>query len=168
MKKKMKKLKNSKYFPFIIIGGTIFILILLLVIKSLITGATVGVYGNRLKGIKDVPVTKSVKSSVIENISSNDKTKNVSITIKGKIINIAFEVKGETTKDEAKKIAEDSLGKFSSKIKKFYDIQVFITKPGEEGKTEDVQKDDGTTKTQTVKDFPIIGYKNSNKDNLVW
>lgn len=164
----IKKLTKSKKFPIIVIFATVLVIILLLIIKSLITGVTVGTYGNRLKGIKDVPFNSNSQKKVSTALSSNEKVDSVNIKIKGKIINIKFNVSDDVSVDDAKNIANESLNNISGKVKKFYDIQVFITKKTEKGTTQEVQTTEGNTKVETVKDFPIIGYKNSNKEGFTW
>lgn len=168
MKKVFKEIRNSKYFPAFIIFVTLLIIIILLIIKSLIVGVTVSTYGNRLKGIKDIPVTSSIKNKVTKSISDNEKTSDAKIVVKGKIITIMFNVSEDVSVDDAKNISTLALDNFSKKIKNFYDIQVLITKNSEKGVEEQVQTSDGTSKTETRKEFPIAGYKNSKKDGFVW
>lgn len=164
----MKKLKNKNYFPILIIGGTILILIILLIIKGIMSGASISTYGNRLKGIKDVPFNKNSQKKVTDLISSNEKTSDVNIKIEGKTINIMFNVDESVSVDDAKNIANSSLETIDSKVKSFYDIQVFITKEKEKGTEQDVESTDGNVKTETVKEFPIVGYKHCRSNNLVW
>ena len=165
MNKLFKKLKNSKYFPIFIIFCTLVIIIILLIIKSLIVGATVSTYGNRLKGIKNVPFSN--KSEITKNISSNEKVDDANIVVKGKLITIIFNVSDDVSVDDAKNIASSSLEKFSKKVKNFYDIQVLITKKTEKGTEEQVETSDGKTKMETKKEFPIAGYKNTKSDGFV-
>ena len=66
--------------------------------------------------------------------------------------------------DDAKKIASDSLNDFSDEVKNFYDIEMIITKADEKG-TEKT-KEDGTK--ETIKEFPIMGYKNSSSKEISW
>jgi vacuolar-type H+-ATPase subunit H len=70
--------------------------------------------------------------------------------------------------DEAKGIASESLGQFSDKVKKYYDIQFMIKKKDEEGRKETKVIDEETTKEITIYEFPIMGYKNKTREGIVW
>ena len=148
MKKNNKKVKN-KYILYICIF--LVLLICIISIKNfLFPSDSTTNYGNRLNGIKDVPVTESNKKKIVEKIDSNEKASETTIIVKGKIINIMYTVNDDVSVEDARAIASDSIGILSDKQKKFYDIQIFISKKS---------KSDG---------FPMIGYKNSSNDSIVW
>ena len=72
------------------------------------------------------------------------------------------------SQDDAKKIASESLEKFSDDVKNFYDIEYIITKNDEKGTEKEVTDENGKKTTTTVKEFPIMGYKNSKNKEVVW
>ena len=56
----------------------------------------------------------------------NEKVTEAKLNIHGKIVNVIFNVKEDTSLDDAKKIASESLEKFSDDVKNFYDIEYII------------------------------------------
>lgn len=155
-KQKIKKLfKNKKFVvKFSLAVICLICIIMLLLILSPNTGKSV--YGNRLKGIKDIKFTTSDKNKVTSALKENEKVTDAKMNVHGKIVNIIFNVEKDTSVDDSKAIAASSLEKFSSDVKGFYDIEVIITKNDEE-------KDENGNKS-----FPIMGYKNSSSEGLVW
>ena len=155
-KQKIKKLfKNKKFVvKFSLAVICLICLIMLLLILSPNTGKSV--YGNRLKGIKNIKFTTSDKNKVTNALKENEKVTDAKMNVHGKIVNIIFNVEKDTSVDDSKTIAASSLEKFSSDVKEFYDIEVIITKNDEE-------KDENGNKS-----FPIMGYKNSSSEGLVW
>ncbi len=160
--KKLKKiLKNKKIVICIII---LLVIICLLLIKGIFFSSSGSNYGDRLNGIEKISFTKKDQEKIIKFINENEKTKSAKMNIHGKIINILYDVNKDVSIDDAKNIASSSLEKISNEVKGFYDIQFIITKEEEEAK--EVQNENGETTTQ--KEFPIMGYKNSSKDSIVW
>ena len=167
MKNKLKKLLKNKAFIIFIILFIIFLGCLFLLRGVFFPGVGSN-YGNRLDGIKKISFTKKDQNKIVDNLKKNDKVDSAKMNIHGKIINVIFNVNKDTPVDEAKKIAEGSLNDFSDKVKGFYDIQYIITKKDEKGEEVKTTSDDGKEKTEIKKEFPIMGYKNSNKDSIVW
>ena len=161
MKQKLKKLmKNKKAVA--LIALVLVLLICLILIKSVFFPGHGSKYGNRLDGINKISFTSSDKSSITKFISDNDKVTEAKLNIHGKIVNVIFNVKEDTSLDDAKKIASESLEKFSD------DIEYIITKNDEKGTEKEVTDENGKTTTTTVKEFPIMGYKNSKSKEVVW
>ena len=107
-------------------------------------------YGDRLDGIDSVKITSDKKSIIQENVESLKITKSYKIRISGKIINIIAVVNDDIDTNKAKEIGGKVLEKLSDEEKKFYDIQIFISKDNKDEK------------------FPIVGYKHHAKDNITW
>ena len=108
------------------------------------------------------------KNKVIKFIKEKEQVVSCNIEVHGKLISVIFTVKKDVSKDDARNIANESLGQFSDKVKGFYDIQYSIKKKNEEGTKVTKQADDGTTKEETVYEFPIQGYKNKTREGIVW
>lgn len=85
------------------------------------------VYGNRLEGIENVPVTDSLKNSIIDSIVATDKTTSATVTLTGKIIKISIKVKDEVSLEDAKAIYNSFKDNFTEEILAYYDIQVMLT-----------------------------------------
>lgn len=167
-KEKLKKMLKNKKFMIVAILILIGIICLILLKGFFYPNGSVSVYGNRLDGIKNIEFSKSNQDEIIKSIESNEKVDSAKMNIHGKIVNIIFDVKKDTSVDDAKNIANESLNNFSDEVKGFYDIQFIITMDDEEGTKEQVTDDDGQTKEVVTKLFPIMGYKNSNSEGLVW
>ena len=157
VKKKRKKIKWGY-----VLACLAILLVLILLIKLVLPGNS-SKYGNRLDGIKKISFKKNAQEKITSGISKNDKVTEAKIDIKGKIITIIFNVKKDVSVDDARKIANDSLSNISDEVKGFYDIQYMISKNDEEPVKEEK---DGKTIEKTI--FPIMGYKNSKSDKIVW
>jgi len=167
MKKKIKMLLKNKIFVIFLTLFLVFI-ICLLILGGIFVPGHGSHYGNRLDGIKQNPFNEKDQKKVSDSINKDDKVKSAKINIHGKIINVIFDVNKDVSIDDSKAIANASLEKFSKKVKEFYDIQFLITKSEEEGEEVEIKKEDGTTSTEIKKAFPIMGYKNSKSDGIVW
>ena len=107
------------------------------------------VYGNRLNGIEEVPITKEREKAVIDFIKEDENITDASIAIQGKIINIIIKVKHK--KNSIEKMEEkgtEIIKKFSEEEIKFYDFQFFI-------KNEEAN-------------YNLMGYKNKKNDEISW
>jgi len=167
MKNKFKKLlKNKRFILFMILF--IVLIICLILLKSAFFPSGGSNYGNRLDGIDKISFKDSDKSKIVKSIKTNEKVTEAKIIIHGKIINVIYNVAKDTTIEDARKIAEGSLEKFSDKVKGFYDIQFMITNKDEEGEEIEITNDDGSKSKEISKKFPIMGYKNSKSTNIVW
>lgn len=165
IKKKVKKLKGNKK---ILIAVIIVLIILLLFFNYVRSGNTISKYGNRLNGIKKVPVKKEQISKIENKLKENDNVTYTNVRTEGKIIYVTFNVKQDLTTDDAKNIGNTILEVMDDKIKSFYDINIIITKKDEVGEEVQVTTDSGEQKTETKKEFPIMGYKKSSSEGIVW
>lgn len=161
-KRKFKKIKVGYIFASVII-----IAFILLVLKLILPSSGVNKYGDRLDGIEKYRFSDKAKNKVIDNIKGKEQVESCKIDVQGKIINIIYTVNKDTSIDDAKNIANESLAELSDKIKSYYDIQFMINKKDEEGRKETKTVDD-ETKEVTVYDFPIMGYKNKKAEGIVW
>lgn len=163
MKKKIKKVLKNKRFITVCTLLLIGLLCLVLLKGILYPNSKISYYGNRLDGIENVQISDKIKNKTINNIKNNELVTDAKINIHGKIINIIYNVKKETSIEDSKKIAVESLNNFSDDIKSFYDIQIIITKNDEEGT--EIENESGK---EIIKEFPIMGYKNCNAKEIVW
>lgn len=107
------------------------------------------VYGDRLDGIEEVEITEEKKNEIIDFIKSDENITDVSINIKGKIINISIKATTEeNTIDKMKDKSKEVVEKFKKEEIEFYDFQFFI-------KNEDAN-------------YNLIGYKNKKNENISW
>ena len=138
----------------IVVAAVIFLLIaicmLFLINKLFFARKSNAAYGNRLRGIEKVKITRDKKDKLISSIEGNDMVKKCEYDLQGKIINIIITVIDDVSVEDAKALAGNVLENFNDEEKKFYDFQVFIKK----------SNDDSS--------FPIIGYKQNTKDSYSW
>ena len=166
MEKKVKRRRKKIKIGYVLAFAALFI-ILIIGIKLMLPNSK-SKYGNRLEGIEKISFDNSAKSKIVKKINSNDKANGAKVEVQGRIINIIFNVKKDVSKDDAKAIASDSLGQIKDNVKKYYDIQYMITKKDEEGTKKKETNEDGKEVEVTVTVFPIMGYKNSKSDKIVW
>lgn len=164
MDKKIKKLLKNKRFIIVCVLLLIGIICLILLKNVLYPNSRVSYYGNRLDGIENVEFSEKNRNNIIKELKKNEVVTESKINVHGKIINIIFNVKKDTSVDDARKIASESLNNFSDDVKNFYDIQVIITKSDEE----EIEITNSEGVKEKIKEFPIMGYKNSNTKEIIW
>ncbi len=138
-----------------IVVVAVIILLLLLVMAFFLkgvffSGTENAVYGERLKGIDEVKITKSEKSDLISKIEEDSSVSKCEFSLQGKIVNVIITVNDDVGIDTAKALADKVVENFDSYQKEFYDFQVFI------------KKSNGGS------DFPIIGYRQNTKKGFTW
>lgn len=106
------------------------------------------IYGDRLKGIEKVKLSKDISSKVDEKL--DESVSKVTVRVAGRIVNIILVVSDDMSVDVAKSCGDKALEAFSDKEKKYYDFQVFVEKKGESN------------------EFPIIGYRHHTKNSFSW
>ena len=157
-KKKFKKIKIGYILAFIVI-----VAFCVLVLKLVLPASGINKYGDRLEGIEKSKFTEKEEKKIIKNLKEKEQVISSSIDVKGRLIYVNFTVKKDTSIDDSKNIANESLGLFSDKVKSYYDIQYSIKKKDEEGRKETINEEE-----VTVYDFPIMGYKNKKAEGLAW
>ena len=152
MKKFFKWLKGlilrHKILTLICLMAFTIIIVMLYIFFSLFIG-TNDKYGDRLKGIEKVQISKKTKSSIVEKLESKDEVTKASVRIQGKIIYINIKFKENVSVARAKEIAAISLEEFDKDEKSFYDIGFYLIGEGEKG-------------------FKITGNKNARLDSISW
>lgn len=125
-------------------------------------------YGDALDGIDKISFSEKAKNKVINNLKKNENVTSAKMDVKGRIIYIMYNVKKDVSKDDAKKIGDESLNDFSDDVKGFYEIEYIITKKNEEGTKEKITNSDGEEEEVVKKEFPAIGAKNTKSASIVW
>ena len=149
---KPKKRKNiilrHKFLFLISVLACIALGIMFYIFFTLVVGGS-DPYGDRLKGIKSVEISKSDRSKYSKDLSSKDGVASAVVRVQGKIVYIHIKVNGDVSLDRAKAVANESLGMFSDKEKKYYDFGYFLSQDKEDG-------------------FVVTGTKSSNSTDIVW
>ena len=144
----MRFIRKNK---FVIIAIGVFLILVILafqVVNMFFPEEGKALYGNRLDGIEEVEITDSKKEQIENSLKEDAITKEASVSVAGKIIEIIVTVQDDTTKDAAKALTTRVLDSLEDDEKSFYDVQIFIKKDTE------------------ASDFPIIGYKHQDKDEF--
>lgn len=147
----MKFIKKNKFTILVIVIFIVFVALAAVVKNMFFINNGQPVYGNRLDGINDVEIKDSQYKELENKLKENKIVVGVSSNLDGKIINIIITVKDDTSKKDAKKLADVVLDSFDKEQLDFYDIQLFIKK-----------------KDLKENDFPIIGYKHCSKKGFSW
>lgn len=143
-------IKDNKVLSIILGIFIIAIISVLVFVKVLSPNTGKSEYGNRLKGISKVEITKETQKKFISELEKKDKVDKADMNIKGRLINIIITVKDDTSKDDAKDLANSSLEFFEEEELEYYDYQVFL---------KNEKKEDG---------YLVIGYKHKTKENFKW
>ena len=152
VKEKKEKKKNiiarHKLLFLICLLAFIILIVMFYIFFSLFIGGN-DPYGNRLKGINSVKISSKEKKEVASFLTEKDEIVDSLVRVQGKVVYVHIKLKEGIGLDRAKEIAQESLGKFSDKEKKFYDFEYFLYE----------EKDDG---------YVVIGNKNVRSESLVW
>lgn len=146
----MKFIKKNK---FTIIAIILFILLLILGVQVknlLVPDEGKASYGDRLEGIEDYPLDDSLFETIETTLKENEQILSVTNKVHGKIINLMITVSEDVTVDVAKTIASSTVSMFEDNLK-FYSLQVYVLKENKE-----------------LNNFPIIGYKGVDTEELVF
>lgn len=132
MKKFLNFLKKNIFLTimglFVLIGA---IIILVVTLDFFISGNNA--YGNRLKGIEKVEISKKDMNNISSTIKENEQVESASVRLQGKIIYITINLKEGVNSDQAKQIAASTLEHFDAEELDFYDIGYFLKGAGEPG-----------------------------------
>lgn len=129
----------------------VFVVALVALIKLLYPDSRKDVYGNRLAGIEDIPLSNQVITEVKDKISSSDFVLEVDNLLKGRLLNFTIYVNADTNKEEAKKLVTSITEILDSEAQSFYDIQVMILEDKEESTN-----------------YPVFAYKHKSSKEFVW
>lgn len=151
----MKKFfqENKVLFLLAIIIISCFVIICISLVTYFYTGSGESAYGNRLEGIEKVQIKKDIDKKISKLYESEKSINNVKVNIKGKIVYITIDIKGNPSFEDAKNLSSKSLDAFSKKEKEFYDFQLIVT---------------NKTIKEENKLYPFMGYKNSKSKKITW
>ena len=126
----MNYIKKHKLTAFVILVYIIVIAFLYFIYKLFIGSSGLPVYGDRLDGIENVPITDEQIKQISEELSKNDLVLKVTKPyLKGKILKVIVTVTDNANLNASKELAPKVLGFLDDDQKAFYDIEFFIKKP---------------------------------------
>lgn len=143
-------IKNNKFSVVAIIIFTVIVIALIQVKLIFFPSEGKAIYGDRLKNLKEYALKKDEKSKIISSLEDDSAVKKATLRMSGKTIEVSIEINDDVAKDTAKSLTDKVTSSLSEDQKKYFDIQVFISKSSD------------------ATDFPIIGYKQRNKDGFTF
>ena len=126
----MDYIKKHKLTSFVILVYIVLIAFLYFLYKLFIGSSGLPVYGDRLDGIENVPITDEQIKQIKDELSKSDLVLKVTKPyLKGKILKVIVTVTDNSALAASKELAPKVLGFLDDDQKSFYDIEFFITKP---------------------------------------
>ena len=107
-------------------------------------------YGDRLDGIKEVPIKDETINDMKESFLKNENVISFDYILTGKIVKVTIKVKEETKQEDSKLLGDIILKNLSDDQKKFYDISYYVV----------CEKENDL--------YPIIGYKHRTNETFSW
>lgn len=125
----MNYIKKHKLTAFVILVYIVVIAFAYFIYKLFIGSSGLPVYGDRLDGIENVPISEEQKDKIVEDISKSDFVLKVTKPyLKGKILKVVVYVADNAVMQPAKQLDAIVLGALDDDQRAFYDIELFITK----------------------------------------
>ncbi len=150
---KNKRGKSNKVLLVLLgILAVCFVSIGILFYKFFYAGTSGSKYGNRLNGIENYPLSKTLQDDIKSLYADNSKVGEIKVTNEGRIIYISMDFKETLKVSDAESLAEKSLEKIGESNLTYYDVQFILTYSGEEEN----------------ENFPVFGAKSSNSLKVVW
>lgn len=150
---KNKRGKSNKVLLVLLgILAVCFVSIGILFYKFFYAGTSGSKYGNRLNGIENYPLSKTLQDDIKSLYADNSKVGEIKVTNEGRIIYISMDFKETLKVSDAESLAEKLLEKIGESNLTYYDVQFILTYSGEEEN----------------ENFPVFGAKSSNSLKVVW
>lgn len=150
---KNKRGKSNKVLLVLLgILAVCFISIGILFYKFFYAGTSGSKYGNRLNGIENYPLSKTLQDDIKSLYKDNSKIGEIKVTNEGRVVYINMNFKETLKVSEAESLAEKALEKIGENNLAYYDVQFILTYSGEEEN----------------ENFPVFGAKSSNSLKVVW
>lgn len=126
----MNYIKKHKLTSFVILVYIILIAFLYFIYKLFIGSSGLPVYGDRLDGIENVPITDEQIQRISDEISQSESVLKVTKPyLKGKILKVIVTVTDNAKLDASKELSKKVLDVLDEDQKAFYDVEFFIKKP---------------------------------------
>ena len=129
-----------------------FLAIGILFYRYFYAGTSSSKYGERLDGIENYPLSKTLEKDIQDLYKDNTEIDKVTVTNEGKIVYITINFKQSIKVSTAEDLAIKSLEKIGEKNLTYYDIHYILTYSGTEENT----------------NFPVFGSKSANSLKVVW
>ncbi len=125
----MDYIKKHKLTSFIILVYIVVIAFGFFIYNLFIGSSGLPVYGDRLDGIEDVPISEEQTDKIVKDLESEKVVAKVKEPyLSGKIFKVIITVTDNTSVADGKALASKVTGVLTEEQKKFYDIEIFVTK----------------------------------------
>lgn len=125
----MNYIKKHKLSAFVILVYIIVVGFAYFIYKLFIGSSGLPVYGDRLDGIENVPITEEQKENIVNNISQKDFVLKVTKPyLKGKILKVIVYVADNADMMASKQLDSLVTGALDADQIAFYDVELFLTK----------------------------------------
>ena len=132
--------------------GVCFLAIGILFYRYFYAGTSSSKYGERLDGIENYPLSKTLEKDIQDLYKDNTEIDKVTVTNEGKIVYITINFTKSIKVTTAEDLAIKSLEKIGEKNLTYYDIHYILTYSGTEENT----------------NFPVFGSKSASSLKVVW
>ena len=125
----LEYIKKHRLTAFIIVVYTIVIAFAFFIYNLFIGSSGLPVYGDRLDGIEEVPITQEQKDKMVEEITKEGIVIKVTEPyLSGKILKVVVTVHDKAEIAPSKALADKITAQLTEEQKKFYDIEVYVKK----------------------------------------
>lgn len=135
MKKILKWIKKNTGLFIVFLLTFILLIFITVIFVKLLMGGSSNKYGNRLDGIEEVKISNDTYDEVKTEITDTELAEEINIRLQGKIVYTTIVLKSETSSDDAKELASNTLDNYTEDELKFYDFSFFLKWEGEESDT---------------------------------
>lgn len=132
------------------IVAILFIVVIAICIKILFYPSGSGIYGNRLDGIENYPISDTKIEEIKQTILESKDCESITYNLQGKIMKFFIRVSDEIGTTSAQRLGDNIIDSFSETELDYYDVAIYIT-----GNEESEQ-------------YPMLGYKSTNKAAISW
>lgn len=115
-------------------------------------GGSETVYGDRLEGVENHPITENFKEEYISNLLENEIIEDANIKNKGRILYITIKFIDDISLVEAESKTAASIELIPEDLLSYYDINFILN----------------CDKTDNSDGFTIMGAKNVNSEGVIW
>lgn len=147
----MRYLRKNKFTIIAIVLLLVFVFIGVKVKDIFVPDEGKASYGDRLVDIKDHKLSKDWFTKIEEKFKEDTRVTKIENKVHGKIINLIITLQDDVDVGNAKAIGNSTIGMFEQDELKYYALQVYLKK-----------------ENQSLNNFPIVGYKGVDTENLIY
>ena len=132
------------------IVAVLFIAVIAICISILFTPTGESVYGNRLEGIENYPISNEKIDEIKKILLENKYCKEVNYQLTGRIMKFFITVEAETGSVNAQRLGDKIVDNLSETELGYYDLAIYISSTGDDSQ------------------YPMLGAKSKNDAAIAW